>query len=161
MALSRVRLTLFAVAFLAFLLLFFPGARTVHERYISYSSSPSSSSTPKRPNGVIFMLLPPSRVHQAMLALWNVENRFNRRLQYPYVLFMTEKELAEVSEEDKSKIDWITEGRAKFATLTEESWEIPEFLDKSRVQQLAGSHRVRRSPPSTGLLFDMCSDTPL
>ncbi|KAJ8080798.1 hypothetical protein PM082_017633 [Marasmius tenuissimus] len=134
MALSRVRLTLFAVAFLAFLLLFFPGARTVHERYISYSSSPSSSSTPKRPNGVIFMLLPPSRVHQAMLALWNVENRFNRRLQYPYVLFMTEKELAEVSEEDKSKIDWITEGRAKFATLTEESWEIPEFLDKSRVQ---------------------------
>ncbi|KAG7088571.1 hypothetical protein E1B28_012550 [Marasmius oreades] len=80
------------------------------------------------------MLLPPSRVHQAILALYNVENRFNRRLKYPYVLFMTEDELAAVSNEDKKKIDWITEGRAKFATVTKESWDIPSHLDKSLVQ---------------------------
>ncbi|KAJ3883811.1 nucleotide-diphospho-sugar transferase [Lentinula edodes] len=87
-------------------------------------------------NRVIFMLVAPSRIHQATLALLNVENRFNRRLQYPYVLFTaSEEESAMVTEEDKRKIDWITQGRAKFAVLTEESWDIPDFYDKSRVEE--------------------------
>lgn len=68
----------------------------------------------KRPNGVIFMLLPPSRVQQATLALKNVEERFNRRLKYPYLLFMVEGEYDEVTEVQKERIAYITQGRAKF-----------------------------------------------
>jgi hypothetical protein len=62
------------------------------------------------------MLMPPSRVHQAQLALLSVENRFNRRLQYPYVIFTVGEEIDEISEEDKAKIHWITQGRATFGT---------------------------------------------
>ncbi|KAJ3994879.1 nucleotide-diphospho-sugar transferase [Lentinula boryana] len=80
------------------------------------------------------MLVAPSRIHQATLALLNVENRFNRRLQYPYVLFTaSEEESALISEEERQKIDWITQGRAKLAVLTKESWDIPDSYDKSRV----------------------------
>ncbi|KAG7088570.1 hypothetical protein E1B28_012550 [Marasmius oreades] len=128
---SRSKLILCSLLVFAVLLLIFPS----HKAYVSYTTSQlSPSSSTIKPNAVIFMLLPPSRVHQAILALYNVENRFNRRLKYPYVLFMTEDELAAVSNEDKKKIDWITEGRAKFATVTKESWDIPSHLDKSLVQ---------------------------
>ncbi|KAG6900628.1 hypothetical protein C0993_007303 [Termitomyces sp. T159_Od127] len=82
----------------------------------------SESWTPhrdKRPNGVIFMLLPPSRVRQVTLALKNVEERFNRRLKYPYLLFMVEGEYDEVTEVQKERIDYITQGRAKFGSPTD------------------------------------------
>ncbi|KAJ3969123.1 nucleotide-diphospho-sugar transferase [Lentinula raphanica] len=88
-----------------------------------------------RPNGVIFMLVAPSRIHQATLALLNVENRFNRRLQYPYVLFTaSEEEHAMINDEERQKIDWITQGRATLAVLTKESWDIPDFYDMARVE---------------------------
>jgi hypothetical protein len=45
-----------------------------------------------------------------MVALRNVEDRFNRRLKYPYVIF-TE---ATITEAVRSKADWLTEGRATF-----------------------------------------------
>ncbi|KAG6891855.1 hypothetical protein C0992_003236, partial [Termitomyces sp. T32_za158] len=58
--------------------------------------------------------MPPSRVQQATLALKNVEDRFNRRLKYPYIMFMVEGEYEEVTEVQKERIAHITEGRAKF-----------------------------------------------
>ncbi|KAH0582460.1 hypothetical protein H2248_010403 [Termitomyces sp. 'cryptogamus'] len=68
----------------------------------------------KKPNGAIIILLPPSRVQQATMALRNVEDRFNSRLKYPYILFMAEGEYDEVTEVQKERIAYITEGRAKF-----------------------------------------------
>uniref|UniRef100_A0A0W0F3C2 Glycosyltransferase family 15 protein n=2 Tax=Moniliophthora roreri TaxID=221103 RepID=A0A0W0F3C2_MONRR len=129
MTVSRARLALFIAIFIACLVIFFP-AGSLHETYQTYLlSSPSSG----RPNAVIFMLVPPSRLQQAILALLSVENRFNRRLKYPYVLFMSKDELTTVSDDVKAKISWITEGRAEFAAVTEESWEIPEFYDQRLV----------------------------
>ncbi|KAG6815236.1 hypothetical protein H0H93_010489, partial [Arthromyces matolae] len=101
----------------------------------SWSPHTSTSiSTGKRPNGVIFMLFPPSRVQQATLALRNVEDRFNRRLKYPYVLFMVEGEVDEVTEVQKERIAHITEGRATFAEVPLSQWNTPDFLDESRVK---------------------------
>lgn len=63
------------------------------------------------------MLVPPSRLGQATEALISVEDRFNRRLKYPYVLFTVASEFKdnrELFEDAKEKIDAITEGRAKF-----------------------------------------------
>lgn len=97
------------------------------------------------------MLLSPTRITQATMALMNVEDRFNRRLKYPYVLFLAEDELeGAITEEVRRKVDWITEGRATFgmwrilssycaklsvyaATIPNTAWGIPDFLDKSRV----------------------------
>ncbi|KAJ7573420.1 nucleotide-diphospho-sugar transferase [Mycena floridula] len=80
------------------------------------------------------MLLPPSRVRQAIMALRNVEDRFNRRLGYPYVLFMVEGEFEELSEIDKKKIEWVTEGRATFAAVPHSQWDVPETLDHDKVE---------------------------
>ncbi|KAH0582475.1 hypothetical protein H2248_010419 [Termitomyces sp. 'cryptogamus'] len=100
-----------------------------------------------RPSGVIFMLLPPSRVQQATLALRNVENRFNRRLKYPYLLFMVEGEYDEVTEVQKERIAHITQGRARFAEVPKSHWDTPDFLDKSLVeasrQKIGFSHGYR------------------
>ncbi|THV07839.1 nucleotide-diphospho-sugar transferase [Dendrothele bispora CBS 962.96] len=132
MAASRARLYLFFGLFVFALILFYPTGKVVTRTYREYTAY---SNTGNRPNGVIFMLMPPSRVHQAQLALLNVENRFNRRLQYPYVLFMVEDEINQVSDEDKEKINWITQGRATFAAVPYESWNVPDFYDKSKVEE--------------------------
>ncbi|KAG6830256.1 hypothetical protein H0H87_008680, partial [Tephrocybe sp. NHM501043] len=57
------------------------------------------------------------------MALRNVEDRFNRRLKYPYILFMVEGEYDEVTEVQKERIAHITEGRAKFGFF----WNHPAF----------------------------------
>ncbi|KAK7440239.1 hypothetical protein VKT23_017180 [Stygiomarasmius scandens] len=132
MSISRVRLYLLLSLFVLALLLFYPTGNVVTRTYREYTGY---SNTGKRPNAVIFMLMPPSRIHQAQLALLNVENRFNRRLQYPYVLFAAGDEINEISEEDKEKINWITQGRATFASVTPESWGVPDFYDKSKVDE--------------------------
>ncbi|KAF5372917.1 hypothetical protein D9758_001721 [Tetrapyrgos nigripes] len=130
MPISRPRLYLFFGLFIFALLLLYPTGKVVKQTYSAYSTNGG-----KRPNGVIFMLMPPSRVHQAQLALLSTENRFNRRLQYPYVIFTVGAEIDEVTEEDKAKIHWITEGRATFATVPLESWDAPDFYDKARVEK--------------------------
>lgn len=48
-----------------------------------------------------------------MMAVKNIEDRFNRRLKYPYVL-ITE---AEITPEMEEKVSYITEGRAKLGEL--------------------------------------------
>ncbi|KAL0580495.1 hypothetical protein V5O48_001565 [Marasmius crinis-equi] len=92
-------------------------------------------SLPVHKNVVLYMLVPPSRLHQATLAIKSTENSFNRRLKYPYVIFMSESELGEVSEEMKGKINWLTEGRASFAALREEDWSVPAGLDPHRMEE--------------------------
>ncbi|KAF8588713.1 glycosyltransferase family 15 protein [Ramaria rubella] len=90
-----------------------------------------NSNQSAKPNAVIVMLVAPSRITQAMVALRNIEDRFNRRLQYPYVV-LTE---ANITEEMQQKVDWITEGRATFADLPAGMWGPPEFLDKSKIEE--------------------------
>lgn len=48
-----------------------------------------------------------------MVALRNIEDRFNRRLKYPYVI-LTEANITQATQE---KINWITEGRATVGTV--------------------------------------------
>jgi len=135
----RVRLALFLALVIVLFLVFLP-KESLTQTYRSYYGSPHELDTTDevnstRTNAVIFMLVAPNRIHQATLALLNVENRFNRRFQYPYVLFTaSEEEDALISADERRKIDWITQGRAKFAILTQESWDMPDFYDKARVE---------------------------
>ena len=57
-----------------------------------------------------------------LMALKNIEDRFNRRLKYPYVLLTDSA--TNMTEELSEKIGWITEGRAtigKFLTSLADS----------------------------------------
>ncbi|KAF8518759.1 nucleotide-diphospho-sugar transferase [Gautieria morchelliformis] len=84
-----------------------------------------------RPNAVIVMLVAPSRIMQAIVALRNIEDRFNRRLKYPYVV-LTE---AAITEAVRDKVAWVTEGRATFADLPPDMWGTPEFLDSDKIEE--------------------------
>ncbi|KAG6910070.1 hypothetical protein DXG01_013520 [Tephrocybe rancida] len=124
----------------------------------SYLSGLSSAETfdtwtNKRPNGVILILLSPKRIQQATLALRNVEDRFNRRLKYPYRLVMVEGEYEEVTEVQKERIAHITEGRAKFTEIPKSQWDAPASLNQSlmdaSIEKIGlvthyEEHRVRR-----------------
>jgi mannosyltransferase len=88
----------------------------------------------RRPNAALFMLMAPSRITQALVAIQNVEDRFNRRLKYPIVLYTAEDEAHVITDEVRAKASWITEGRATFATTTKESWEVPSWMDDARVK---------------------------
>lgn len=65
-----------------------------------------------RHNGVIVMLLSPSRLTEALTAVQNVEDRL--KYKYPYVLFSVEGE--HFPDNFKSKIGHITDNRATFGT---------------------------------------------
>ncbi|KAJ7579793.1 nucleotide-diphospho-sugar transferase [Mycena floridula] len=91
------------------------------------------------PKAVIFMLLPPSRVQQAIKALQNVEGRFNRCIrESPDAvlrnnIFKVEGEQEEFLEVDRKRIEWITEGRATFAAIPHSQWDVPGTLDPDLV----------------------------
>jgi Glycolipid 2-alpha-mannosyltransferase len=80
--------------------------------------------SPQGHNAVIYMLTPPDGARDTLKALRNIEDRFNRRLKYPLVLFTTEDEKSAVSESFKAKVNWITEGRATFGIL----WHLLHIL---------------------------------
>ncbi|KAG7090432.1 hypothetical protein E1B28_009551 [Marasmius oreades] len=90
---------------------------------------------PAHDNVVIYMLAQPHRFDQAAVTLRSIENSFNRRLKYPYVVFMSEDELGQVTDEMRGRVDGITDGKVTFATLRKEEWDVPEHLDKSRVEE--------------------------
>ena len=82
-----------------------------------YSGHDYSAYFPERvrqQHAVILILLAPSRITQALVALQNVEDRFNRRLKYPIALFTAEDEVHFITDEVRAKVHWITEGRATF-----------------------------------------------
>jgi len=96
----------------------------------SFWKSPTISLVEKaKPNAVLVMLVSPSRLNQAIRAVRNIEDRFNHRLKYPYVI-ITE---ANITDEVQQKINWITEGRAMFADLSPEMWGPPDFLEQERI----------------------------
>ncbi|KIJ49903.1 glycosyltransferase family 15 protein [Sphaerobolus stellatus SS14] len=82
-----------------------------------------------KPNAVIIMLVEPSRIYQALRAIRTIEDRFNRRLQYPYVLFTD----GEIPQDIQNKLNWLTEGRGRFADLPSEMWDPPSFLDQKLI----------------------------
>jgi mannosyltransferase len=120
--LPRVRILVFLGVFTLALIFFLP----LPSPHLPLAQS-------RRPNGVIYILLKPSRIAEATVALRNVEDRFNRRLKYPYVLFMGEDEFGAITDEVRDKVSWITEGRATFAAISNEAWGVPPSLDMSLV----------------------------
>jgi hypothetical protein len=111
----------------------------------TYRSKPAH-----RPNGVIIMLVNPTRITQMTMTLYNIEDRFNRRLKYPYVLFSSESEVSVVTAELRAKVDYITEGRATFG------WYLPvihtrhtEFTSQSLARQLRCNRKHGASPTSS------------
>ncbi|KAF8992415.1 nucleotide-diphospho-sugar transferase [Cyathus striatus] len=127
-ATARVRnriLAFFCLVFFALAYLLFT--------HTSISSPFSFVKSNPHPNGVILMLVAPNRLIQTTKALMSVEDRFNRRLKYSYVLFTSEDEVPALTDEIKAKIHYITEGRAIFATTKKKSWGIPTHLDMARV----------------------------
>ncbi|EIM89542.1 nucleotide-diphospho-sugar transferase [Stereum hirsutum FP-91666 SS1] len=95
-----------------------------------WNTTPAAADNPK---AAIVMLVSPSRMTEMTMALYNIEDRFNRRLKYPYVLFTPYDEAYSITDEIKAKVAHITEGRATFAVIEQEYWDVPAFLDKKRV----------------------------
>ncbi|KAF8520399.1 nucleotide-diphospho-sugar transferase [Hysterangium stoloniferum] len=84
-----------------------------------------------KPNAVIVMLVAPSRMTQAVVSIRNIEDRFNRRLKYPYVI-LTE---ATITDELRDKLNYVTEGRGTFASLPEDMWGPPSYLDQAKMDE--------------------------
>jgi len=90
-----------------------------------------STASDEKPNAVIVMVVAPSRLAQALVSIRNIEDRFNRRLKYPYVI-LTE---ATITDELWDKLDYITEGRGIFAGLPEDMWGPPPYLDQAKIYE--------------------------
>ncbi|KAJ1895470.1 hypothetical protein LPJ66_004573 [Kickxella alabastrina] len=66
------------------------------------------------------------------LAIRQIEDRFNRRFQYPYIFVNDEP----FTEEFKQGVRDLTRARVDFGLLDEESWTVPEWIDKARYAEV-------------------------
>ncbi|KAI0630595.1 glycosyltransferase family 15 protein [Trametes polyzona] len=93
----------------------------LHEIEAKY---PSNST--RRANAVLLMLARNSDVEGAVSSIKELESRFNKRFQYPW-LFLNE---VPFSDEFKEKVSAVTSGTPQFGLIPPEHWYQPDWIDE-------------------------------
>ncbi|KAJ1947090.1 hypothetical protein GGF37_000675 [Kickxella alabastrina] len=92
--------------------------------------APINSTRPVR--AAIVALVRNSDLFGLRLAIRQIEDRFNRKFQYPYIFVNDEP----FTEEFKQGVRDLTRARVDFGLLDEESWAVPEWIDKARYAEV-------------------------
>ncbi|KAI8868543.1 glycosyl transferase [Ramicandelaber brevisporus] len=72
-----------------------------------------------------------------------LEDRFNRRYNYPYVL-LNDKPFTDIF---KEQVSALVSGNVSFGTLPEEMWSYPEWIDQERAK------RMRKEMGDAGVMY--------
>ncbi|EMD36053.1 glycosyltransferase family 15 protein [Gelatoporia subvermispora B] len=93
-----------------------------------FASSPHSNATSRRANATILMLARNSDVDSAVRSVRELEDRFNRNFQYPWV-FLNEEPF---SDDFKTRISNIVSGPVSFGLVPPDHWYQPDWIDEER-----------------------------
>ncbi|KAJ2296141.1 alpha-1,2-mannosyltransferase ktr1, partial [Coemansia sp. RSA 2705] len=72
--------------------------------------------------------------------LAQLEDRFNRRYQYPYVFLNNEP----FSDDFKEKIQEVVSGECQFGLIPEEHWSYPDFINQTRAAEVRKDMKERK-----------------
>ncbi|KAJ7754639.1 glycosyltransferase family 15 protein [Mycena maculata] len=84
-----------------------------------------------RANATFIMLARNSDLKGALLSLRQLEDRFNRRFNYPHV-FLNEEEF---TDDFKRQIRNLTPSQVEFGVIPSEHWYQPEWIDDEKAQE--------------------------
>ncbi|EIW59990.1 glycosyltransferase family 15 protein [Trametes versicolor FP-101664 SS1] len=110
----------------------FGGAKT-HPPYQDgvpedYYVTPNPSPKGRRANATFVFLARNSDLSGVAVSMKQVEDRFNKEFQYPYV-FLNEEPF---SEEFKDRVQTLTDSKIEFGLIPKEEWVQPEWIDEAR-----------------------------
>ncbi|OJT15739.1 Glycolipid 2-alpha-mannosyltransferase 1, partial [Trametes pubescens] len=110
----------------------FGGAKT-HPPYQDgvpedYYAAPNPSPKGRRANATFVFLARNSDLSGVAVSMKQVEDRFNKEFQYPYV-FLNEEPF---SDEFKDRVQTMTDSKIEFGLIPREEWVQPEWIDETR-----------------------------
>ena len=111
----------------------YPTHRELLERF-----GPRPRNSKKRPKGVITTLTTPTRIHSFVRTLRRFENAFNKRYEYPYVVFFDPSD--SFSNEYISTIESSISSPATFTIIPTKDWRIPSSVNLSQVTLKKHNH---------------------
>ncbi|KAF9336279.1 alpha 1,2-mannosyltransferase 2.4.1 [Podila minutissima] len=85
----------------------------------------------RRANAAFVMLVRNKDVHGARSAIRQVEDRFNRNYQYPYVFLNDEP----FTPKFKELVRTMSKAKMTFAQIPEEHWSYPEWIDEDLAEE--------------------------
>lgn len=105
---------------------------TTFKRKTILISKPLPPTLPtRRANAAFVMLVRNKDVHGARSAIRQVEDRFNRNYQYPYVFLNDEP----FTPKFKELVRTMSKAKMTFAQIPEEHWSYPEWIDEDLAEE--------------------------
>ncbi|KAF8175786.1 glycosyltransferase family 15 protein [Pholiota molesta] len=102
--------------------------------YIAWNPSGSANETyspDSRANATFVILCRNSDLQSTVQSIREVEDRFNRRYQYPYVLLNE----VEFTEDFKRRISVLTPAKVEFGVISPEHWYQPDWIDEDKAKE--------------------------
>lgn len=93
-----------------------------------YYVTPNPSPKGRRANATFVFLARNSDLSGVAVSMKQVEDRFNKEFQYPYV-FLNEEPF---SDEFKDRVQTLTDSKIEFGLIPKEEWVQPEWIDEAR-----------------------------
>ncbi|KAI9290852.1 glycosyl transferase [Neoconidiobolus thromboides FSU 785] len=108
----------------------------------------STKVTPEKANACFVVLMRNSDVQDFRKTMQQLEDRFNKNFNYPYV-FLNE---VPFTEEVKTYLKAQTKAKVEFGLIPKEHWEIPRFLNESTVLEAIKEQKEKDQVPYGGKL---------
>ncbi|KZT26457.1 glycosyltransferase family 15 protein [Neolentinus lepideus HHB14362 ss-1] len=105
-----------------------PYKNPVPEEY--YKPANNTTAPGRKANAVIVMLARNSDLNGVVSSMKQLEDRFNKKFNYPYV-FLNE---ADFSAEFKDRITTLTDSDVKFGLIPREHWYQPDSIDEDKAK---------------------------
>ncbi|KIY70889.1 glycosyltransferase family 15 protein [Cylindrobasidium torrendii FP15055 ss-10] len=105
-----------------------PYATPVPDEY--YVNDPPVSPQSRKANAAIVMLARNSDLNGIISSMKQLEDRFNKKFQYPYV-FLNEQEFSETF---KTRITELTDATVEFGLIPNDHWYQPDWIDEDKAK---------------------------
>ncbi|KAI0780821.1 glycosyltransferase family 15 protein [Trametes elegans] len=100
----------------------------VPEDYYVPSTPPPQG---RRANATFVLLARNGDLNGVVMSMKQVEDRFNKEFQYPYV-FLNEEPF---SDEFKERVQTLTDSKIEFGLIPKEQWVQPQWIDENRASE--------------------------
>ncbi|KAI9065173.1 glycosyltransferase family 15 protein [Trametes sanguinea] len=96
-----------------------------------YYAPPTTPAQGRRANATFVFLARNGDLSGVVMSMKQVEDRFNKEFQYPYV-FLNEEPF---SDEFKERVQTLTDSKIEFGLIPRENWVQPEWIDEQRATE--------------------------
>ncbi|KAF4582653.1 alpha 1,2-mannosyltransferase 2.4.1 [Pleurotus pulmonarius] len=93
------------------------------------SAATAATAAPPRANATLLILAKYADVDNLVPTIRDIEDRFNKHHNYPYVILNPE---AEFGDDFKKRISVLTKAKIEYGVVPKELWDQPEWIDKEK-----------------------------